>query len=183
MKKKNKTGISAEDKHLFRQAVSGVNRLRSDTVHHDLPRPRPIPIQRKLDDAQVIKDMMSDHLDIADVETGEELIFSRQGISPQQMRKLRRGQFSIGGQLDLHGMTSDTARSALATFIHNCQASGIRCVRVIHGKGHGSRQKIPVLKNKLNRWLRQKDEVLAFCSAKASDGGTGAVYVLIKKAT
>ena len=181
MKKKKKAIVSAQDKHLFRQAVSGVNRLDYDTVDHDLPRPRPIPIQHKRDEAQVIKDMMSDHFDIADVETGEELIFSRQGISPQQMRKLRRGQFSIGGQLDLHGMTSEMARTALATFLRDSQIAGIRCVRIIHGKGNGSRQKIPILKNKVNRWLRQKDEVLAFCSAKPIDGGTGAVYVLLKK--
>lgn len=180
MKRRRKATISLEDKALFRQAVSGVRRLHSDKVHHETPQPYPIPVQHKRDEEQVVRDMMSDYLSIDEVETGEELVFSRDGISPQQMRKLRRGQFSIGGQLDLHGMTSDDARAALAAFIHRSQAAGIRCVRIIHGKGHGSRQKIPVLKNKVNRWLRQRDEVLAFCSAPPQDGGTGAVYVLLK---
>ena len=180
MKKRTKTTISSEDVELFQQEVADVDRLHSDKVHHELPTPRPIPLQHQLDEEKVLQDMMSDHLDIADVETGEELVFSRPGISLQQMRKLRRGQFSVGGQLDLHGMTIDVARTALATFLRDSQISGIRCVRIIHGKGHGSKQKIPVLKNKVNRWLRQRDEVLAFSSAHPKDGGTGAVYVLIK---
>ena len=181
MKKKKKDGLCDDDINLFRQEVADVKPLDNDTVSHDLPRPRPIPRQQAQDEAQVLQDMMSDYLDIADVETGEELIFRRQSISPQQMRKLRRGQFSIGAQLDLHGMTVDAARSALATFIRDSQVAGIRCIRIIHGKGHGSHQKIPILKNKVNRWLRQKDEVLAFCSAKPNDGGTGAIYVLLKR--
>jgi len=181
MKKWKKTTLSSEDQALFQQSIKGTQRLHSDKVHHNPPKPRPRRLNHPNHDDEDTADLMSDHFNIADVETSEALSFSRPGVSPLQMRKLRRGQIATAGQLDLHGMTIEQARTTLANYIHACFAEGIRCIRVIHGKGHGSKEKTPILKNKVNRWLRQKNEVLAFCSALPRDGGTGAVYILFKK--
>jgi DNA-nicking Smr family endonuclease len=86
----------------------------------------------------------------------------------------------VAAELDLHGMTSELARSALREFMAECRRRDHRCVRIIHGKGRGSSNRGPVLKGKVNRWLRQRDDVLAFCSARPVDGGTGALYVLLR---
>jgi len=143
-------------------------------------RVRAVPQQRLLDDAAVVQEMFSDGLDPADLETGDELLFVRGGLQHNVLRKLRRGQYSIGAELDLHGFTAADARQALALFLHACRERRVRCVRIIHGKGNGSLHRLPVLKGKVNHWLQQRDEVLAFCSARPMDGGTGAVYVLLK---
>jgi DNA-nicking Smr family endonuclease len=169
-----------EDVRLFREAVGPVRELDHGRHHHDTPGPPPIPVQRRLDEQRVLEDLLADGLDPADLETGEELLYVRQGLPYAVLRRLRRGQFSVGDQLDLHGMTVDEARVALASFLHDVRRRGQRCVRVIHGKGIRSRLGQPVLKVKVSHWLRQRDEVLAFCSARPVDGGTGAVYVLLK---
>jgi len=114
-------------------------------------------------------------------ETGEELLHVRPGLQQTVIRKLRRGQYAIEAELDLHGATVTQAREAVDEFLGAARERGKRCVRIIHGKGHSSVGKMPVLKGKVNSWLRQKDEVLAFCSARPNDGGTGAVYVLLKR--
>jgi len=113
------------------------------------------------------------------VESGEQLAFMRPQVSRQVMRRLRRGQFAIQQEIDLHGMTVDQAQTHLRAFIHDCSLSGFRCVRVIHGKGLRSGQRGPVLKTMVNSWLPKWREVLAFCSAPPQDGGTGALYVLL----
>jgi DNA-nicking Smr family endonuclease len=95
------------------------------------------------------------------------------------MRKLRRGQFSSRAELDLHGLRSEEARRTVAEFLHAARERNLRCVRIIHGKGRGSGARGPVLKQKLGSWLRQRSEVLAFCSARPADGGSGALYVLL----
>ena len=141
----------------------------------------PRPVFRQLDDAEVLRDLLSDHFDPADMETGEELIYVRSGLQQRTLRKLRRGMFVVAAELDLHGMTVPIARSAVAAFLHQCQRRGVQCARVIHGKGRGSRHRAPVLKQKVAGWLKQRDEVLAYCSARGYDGGTGAVYVLLKR--
>lgn len=107
-------------------------------------------------------------------------MYAREGLGKQHLRKLRRGHWSIRDQLDLHGMTSDQARPAVAGFISRCAAEGLRCIRIIHGKGLGSPGREPVLKKKLSRWLAQRDEVLAFCQAPPAEGGSGAVLVLLR---
>lgn len=169
------------DDELFREMVDGVRPLAQDKASPYRQKPPARPIKRQEDDKQVIKDMMSDPIALDEIETGEELLFARAGVQPNVIRKLRRGQFSIEAELDLHRMTSDEARQAIAQFLPLMGQNGKRCVRVIHGKGHGSFNNTPVLKNKLNHWLRQRDEVLAFCSARPVDGGTGAIYVLLKR--
>jgi len=179
----DKPKISDADRDLFRKHIKHVRKLKHEKVHHEAakPRPRPLPFQRIADDKQVLDDMFSDEYTIEDVETGEELYFARHGLQQKLLKQLRRGQLSITAELDLHGMIVYEARIALSQFLKDCQKHGERCVRIIHGKGHGSRQKLPVLKNKVNHWLQQRDEILAFCSARPVDGGTGAVYVLLKR--
>ncbi|MDH5446784.1 MAG: Smr/MutS family endonuclease [Gammaproteobacteria bacterium] len=171
-----------ENEHdLFRELMDDVRPLQQDKTAPYRPKKPPRPIKREQDEKQVIRDMMSDPVSIDELETGEELLFSRSGIQPNVMRKLRRGQFSIEAELDLHRLTSDQARQAVAEFLPEMSQLDKRCVRIIHGKGHGSFNKTPVIKNKLNHWLQQRDEVLAFCSARPVDGGTGAIYVLLRK--
>ena len=121
--------------------------------------------------------------DIDEVETGagESLRFRRPIVGRQTMRKLSKGSFSVQSELDLHGMTVPQARGALRTFIGESLLPGYTCVRVVHGKGLGSGTRGPVLKGKVNNWLRQWQEVLAFVSTRQVDGGTGAVYVLLRK--
>lgn len=169
------------EKALFQEAMRDVKPLYCDKIPLQTPRPLPIPRQRYLDEAQVRQDMLSEYYDPALIETGEELLFIRPGIQHTLLEKLRRGHFSIRAELDLHGMIVRVARLEVANFLHYCRDNNIRCARIVHGKGYGSWQKRPVLKTKLNKWLRQCDEVLAFCSARPIDGGTGAVYVLIKR--
>ena len=176
-----KSRISKEDSELFRSTVGSVRPLQHDKIELQPPRVKPIPRQIWRDEQQVLRDMLSDDIDTAELETGEEMLFTRPGLQHNLLRKLRRGQFSVGSQLDLHGLTVPEARQALADFLRACQMRQMHCVRIIHGKGHGSPHKLPVLKNKVNSWLQQRDEVLAFCSARAVDGGTGAVYVLLKR--
>jgi DNA-nicking Smr family endonuclease len=115
------------------------------------------------------------------METGEELIFQRPNVGRKVMRQLRRGNYSLQEEIDLHGLTADEAQVELHGFIKQCSIDGIRCVRVVHGKGLGSGPKGPVLKAGVNRWLTQWEEVAAFCSAQPRDGGTGAVYVLLSQ--
>lgn len=171
---------SDDDKQLFRQSIGRVRRLRSNTVEPVAARPPPVPRQRQLDDRLVLDEMLSDDVDTTDLETGDELWFSRSGLQKRVLQKLRRGQYALQGELDLHGMTVAVARSALVQFLAECRAHRHRCVRIVHGKGLGSARQLPVLKGKVAGWLRQRDDVLAFCSARRTEGGSGAVYVLLK---
>jgi DNA-nicking Smr family endonuclease len=173
--------IDPEDQALFRQAMADVRRLSGAREHPEKPRPPPEPRQTEADEARVLVDMLSDDFDPIDEATGEELLFARIGIQKQVLRKLRQGKFALEAELDLHGLRVTEARQRLILFLNQCRDRGLRCVRIIHGKGLGSQQKQPVLKGKTSHWLQQRDEVLAFCSARPVDGGTGAVYVLLKR--
>lgn len=167
---------------LFRRAVADVVPL-PPSNHAEVARPRPKPVarQRLRDEQQVLVDALADPLDWdAALSTGEELVFSRPGVPTAALRKLRRGGWVIQGELDLHGHTGDEARIALAAFLNRCMKDDRRCVRIIHGKGHGSKNRLPVLKNKVRHWLTQREDVLAFCQARTVDGGAGAVIVLLK---
>lgn len=168
---------------LFRDAVGDARPLKHDNKRAPQPRRiKPVPQQRLADERAAIQDLLSDRYDPSEVETGEELLFHRPGIQTSVLRKLRRGQYIVEAELDLHGRVVAEARGMVADFIRSSQLHGFRCVRIVHGKGLSSAGKLPVLKGKVNSWLRQKDEVLAFCSARSYDGGTGAVYVLLKRA-
>lgn len=170
---------------LFRRAVADAVPLAPpNRANIARPRPKPIARQRLRDEQQVMTDALSDPWDWESVvSTGEELVFVRPGVSTATLRKLRRGGWVIQGELDLHGHTGDEARSALAAFLNRCMIEDRRCVRIIHGKGYGSKNRLPVLKNKVRHWLMQREDVLAFCQARAVDGGAGAVIVLLKSST
>jgi DNA-nicking Smr family endonuclease len=140
----------------------------------------PVAAQRLQDNHAVLHASLSDEMDIERLlETDDGLSFKRPELGPDVTRKLRKGTWALQGQLDLHGMRSDEARQALADFVRHATAQGWRCVRVIHGKGLGSPGRQPVLKAKVQRWLIQKREVLAWVQAKASEGGSGALVVLL----
>ncbi|MES2959541.1 MAG: Smr/MutS family protein [Pseudomonadota bacterium] len=149
----------------------------------DLPRPAvaPEPRQRQQDEARALAATLSDDLDVSTLlDTDAALSYRRAGIGPDVLSRLRRGQWSIQRQLDLHGLRRDQARDALSAFIRQAEREGLRCVRVVHGKGNGSPGREPVLKDKVKRWLVQKDQVIAFTQASAADGGHGALLVLLR---
>ena len=173
--------LDPQDRALFRRAVGPVEPLRCDRIEPVRCHPAPIPRFTEADERQVLADAMSNWFEPADMDTGEELYYRQEGVQQAVLRKLRRGQFQVGAALDLHGMTVTTAREALGEFLHRARRDSLGCVRIIHGKGNGSRHRGPVLKPKINHWLRQRDEVLAFCSARPMDGGTGAIYVLLRR--
>ena len=169
---------------LFEMAVNGARPL-SKNAHTRLTpqpqKPKPIPHQFLRDERQALVDSLSDHYVPAhELETGEELLYLRTGHAPDILSKLRRGYWVIQAAIDLHGLISDEARLYVAEFLADCKKRGIRCVRIVHGKGLGSRNKEPVLKHKLRNWLIQKDEVIAYAQARKQDGGSGAVIVLLK---
>ena len=183
MSKRRGTPDRAEqDADAFREAVKDAIPLpdKGRVVHAPL-RPAPLPTQRLADDRKVLQDSLSDTpLLEPDLESGDALAFLRPGMSPQVLRKLRSGVWVMQDQLDLHGLRVDEARALLAEFLSAAHRRGLRCVRVIHGKGWGSKNREPVLKRKVAGWLAQRGQVLAYCEARPADGGGGAVVVLLQ---
>lgn len=166
---------------LFQEAVKDARPIKTNRVVHPTKKPKPVPKQFMRDERQALVDSLSDHFIPAhELESGEELLYLRDGQSPIVLNKLRRGKWVIQAHIDLHGLISDEARAYVSEFISDCKKKSIRCVRIVHGKGLGSRNKEPILKNKLRGWLMQKDEVIAYAQAKQQDGGSGAVVVLLK---
>ena len=170
------------DRELFASTVGSVVPLRTRARPLiERPRPKPLPRQRERDEAAVLVESISDEFDVESLlETDDALSYRRRGIAPEVVRKLRRGVWAIQAQLDLHGLRRDEARERLNRFVHDAKRAGLRCVRVIHGKGNGSPGRAPVLKGKVRGWLVQKSEVIAFTQARASDGGHGALIVLLR---
>ena len=141
----------------------------------------PIPEQTRRDERAALEESLSGARSIDDaIESGDELVFLREGLSRQLLRKLRRGHWVVQDELDLHGMNRLQAAASVAEFLRHCRVRRVRCVRIVHGKGLGSRNREPVLKGKLRKWLVVRDDVLAFCQAPAADGGSGALLVLLK---
>ncbi|MEZ7847197.1 MAG: DNA-nicking Smr family endonuclease [Polaromonas sp.] len=173
------------EKELFSHSIGPIKAL---PVRHgpgqkaqiSIVQPAPIPVQLQLDEQAVMREALSDEFDgDALLDTDEALSFRRPGIGVDVVRKLRRGAWRIQGQLDLHGLRRDDARDTLSKFIREAQKTGWRCVRVVHGKGLGSPGKTPVLKGRVQSWLIQKIEVLAFAQARPAEGGAGALVVLL----
>lgn len=172
----------ADDEALLREALKDVAPM-PDPGKATLRRkaPKPVPVQRLRDNEQVLQESLSDHIPLeVGLETGDELVFLRDGLSNMVLRKLRRGHWVTQDQLDLHGLRSEEARQLLVAFLNEALANGLRCVRIVHGKGLRSENREPVLKRKVGNWLAQRDEVLAFVQARPEDGGSGAVVVLLK---
>ncbi|HEX2531208.1 MAG TPA: Smr/MutS family protein [Burkholderiaceae bacterium] len=171
-----------QEADLFRRAIGDVTPLAStDKLAPAAPRPAPVARQHLADEHAALQESLSDEFSVESLlDTDETLSFARNGIGRDTLRKLRRGHWVVQGQLDLHGLRTDEARETLAEFLRNAGKRGARCVRVIHGKGLGSVNKEPVLKNKVRNWLAQKEEVIAFCQARPADGGAGALMVLLR---
>lgn len=171
-----------EDIRAFREAVKGTRPLRATPrVRPHRPKPKPRAQFRRLGEAEVLEDSLQLSPADLEVEFGEELTFRRSGIQDAVMKRLRRGYYRVESELDLHGFTVPEAKSELRDFLARVIARQYRCVRIIHGKGRGSGPRGPVIKQAVNVILRRTDLVVAFCSARPVDGGTGAIYVLLQR--
>ncbi|ALC01642.1 DNA mismatch repair protein MutS [Burkholderia pseudomallei] len=173
---------AAADADLFRREIGAIKPLAAPPrAASGRLAPAPVPKHTRQDEEAVLSETLSDEFDPETLlDTDETLYYHRPGVSRDVVRKLRSGAWIVQAQLDLHGMRRDEAREALAEFIRESGKKGLRCLRVIHGKGLGSIGKEPVLKGKVRAWLVQKDEVIAFCQARGHDGGAGAVLVLLQ---
>ena len=172
----------AREADLFRDEVADAVPLApSGRADPKRPPPPAEPRQRALDERAVLDASLSDEIGLEQyLETDEALSYRRHGIGADIVRRLRRGEWTVKGQIDLHGLRADDAREALTAFLNRALRDDWRCVRVIHGKGLGSAGREPVLKAKVPRWLVQRQEVLAFCQARPNDGGAGALIVLLR---
>ncbi|MGQ0586812.1 MAG: Smr/MutS family protein [Gammaproteobacteria bacterium] len=167
-----------DDSGLFRAAVKDVKPLKPGGRRPPEPRrPAPRPLQHEADEREALRESREGPLP----DVGDELLYRGAGIQDAVFRRLRRGTYRVGAVLDLHGLRWDEARPEMTRFLAASRDAGARCVRIIHGKGLRSKGDGPVLKQRLDGWLRQRSEVLAFCSARREDGGTGAVYVLLRE--
>jgi len=166
---------------LFARSVGPVHALRDRQLAQvETPRPAAHPRQRELDEQAALAESLSDEVNLESLLlTDDGLSFRRPGIGPDVLVKLRRGHWSLQGQIDLHGCTRDEARELLASYIRDSHRLGRRCLRVVHGKGHGSPGRQPVLKSRVQRWLAQSAEVIAFAQASGPQGGAGALMVLL----
>ncbi len=172
--------IDDDEARIFREAMAGVRRLDCDRLPTQQRQRRPPPPPTAVE-LPIPEPPWSDVIGSPPLSADLPLSFARPGLQNNVLRRLRRGQYSVEGELDLHGLTRREARRALWAFLQQMQCRGARCVRVIHGKGHRSAGEGAVLKQSVDSWLRQAQGVLAFCSARREDGGTGAVYVLLKR--
>jgi DNA-nicking Smr family endonuclease len=172
----------ADDREALRRALAGVKPLaRPRRQAPRKPAPAPIPLQTRRDERAVLAESLAGPLSVDEaLETGIELTYLRDGLPRLMLRRLRRGHWAVQDDLDLHGMNRVEAAEQVALFVRAAAARGLRCVRIVHGKGLGSKNREPVLKGKLRAWLTPRDEVLAYCQAPAAWGGSGALLVLLK---
>ncbi len=166
----------------FREAIGDVTPLNGNRrVEHKLTPHPPIAHKRREDDQLVLVASVSDEFEIDTLlHTDDELSFRRPGVGADVLRRLRRGEWVIQDEIDLHGCRTDEARELLADFMRDAGKRGLRCIRVVHGKGLGSKGRQPVLKGKTKVWLAQREDVIAFCQARSTEGGSGALVVLLK---
>ena len=167
---------------LFRHVVGTVAPLADkNRVEPNRPLPPPKPLKREQDEANVLREALEAPLSFQDrLDIGDESAFLREGLARRVLTDLRRGRWVIQRELDLHGNNRDEARAELGHFLAEALDQGLRCVRIIHGKGHGSPGRISILKQLSRGWLMQRNEILAFCQARPHDGGDGALMVLLR---
>lgn len=171
--------VSPEDLELFRSAVRDTEPLTGDP-RADPYRRRPRLNRSKRQARPTLEEGFTELLSESEIETEAFLEFARPGVQKRLFADLRRGRIEVERSLDLHGLTISYAAATLADFLADCHRQRIRCVHIVHGKGRGSEDRQPILKHQLNVWLRQRSDVMAFCSCQPRDGGTGAVYALLR---
>ena len=166
----------------FVLAMSGVEPLPDRNLAAlDSPRPQPAPQQSLADRQAVLHESLHAPIALQDrLEGGDEAAYLRPGLAQTVLRDLRRGRWVVQDEIDLHGLNREQARHLIAGFLHTCLHQGKRCLRIVHGKGHGSPHKLSVLRQLVRGWLAQRHEVLAYCQAKPQDGGEGALLVLLR---
>lgn len=169
-----------DDRELFRKFVGEIQPLKSNRIHiKNNNKPKPVPKKRVHEPEPGQGNPQFEIL--TNLSISDSLCYVGPGLQKRVLRRLKRGYFEIEAELDLHGLTAREAKRLLANFLNRCTADRLRCIHIIHGRGYRSSGQIPILKNKLNLWLRQHLQVLAFCSSSPADGGTGAVYVLLRR--
>lgn len=180
MKRRAPAPIHDDDSRLFREAIGDVRPLKPVQPPPAAAKPVPHPHMLEADEAAVPGELLDMAFDPALLEIGEELSYLRDGYPPKLLRQLKRGQFSVQDDIDLHQMNAAAAQASIVMFLAEAKQHGLRCVRIVHGKGLRSRSAGPVLKVLTDRMLRRRDDVIAFASARPAMGGTGAVVVLLK---
>lgn len=175
--------MNDDDANLFVESMRGVKPLAKPAVIKAKstaakPKPKPIPVFSLADQQSLLEESLAPP-DFNQIETGDTLTWHKPGIQKNVLRKLRQGHYAVKGELDLHGLNQAQAKQSVARFLSNAVLHGHSCVRIIHGKGNRSEYG-PVLKRAIGGWLVKRQEVIAFASAPRHDGGTGAIYVLIK---
>lgn len=158
---------------------AGVKRLKQDKIAPYRPPLPTVARQRQLDNERVMEELLAESDETTSFESGDELKFLRAGHSSRLLKKLRRGDYAIQDELDLHGLVVAEAKQETHAFVNECARDRVRAIRIVHGKGRNSAGRTPVLKNMLLGWLSKNQHVLAVCSTPANDGGSGAVYVLL----
>jgi DNA-nicking Smr family endonuclease len=173
--------VSDDDSNLFRRSIEGARPLKTGQRVPE-PKKKPPPRARfaRADEEKALAESLEADIETIEADNGDGLRYHRPHVGRRTMRRLARGKYAVQAEIDLHGMTVAEAKPRLQTFVERCARNGKLCISIVHGKGLGSGERGPVLKNAVNRWLRQWDHVLAFVSARQVDGGTGAVYVLLK---
>lgn len=184
MPKKGEQPLLPEEIALFRAAVADARPLKPhNRIHHHKPAPSPQARQHLADEHQALQESLHGAIGLQDrLEGGDEPSYLRPGLANSVLRDLRRGRWVIQDEIDLHGQNRDEARLLLATFIAQALQEGVRCVRVVHGKGLRSPGKQAILRQLVRGWLMQKNEVLAYCQARPQDGGEGALIALLRSA-
>ncbi|MBC7456426.1 MAG: Smr/MutS family protein [Massilia sp.] len=182
--------LAKEEANVFRGAISDVKPIAVSDRYvapiATVTAPRSAPAKARTgaeENAAVLRESLSDQFDVDGLlDDDPTLSYSASGVGRDVVRKLRKRHWPVQDELDLHGMTRDTARDQVGDFLRRAMRRGVRCVRVIHGKGYGSAGGEPVLRAMVHSWLVQKDDVVAFCVANKADGGHGALIVLLKPA-
>lgn len=176
---KNKHLSSDKDSQLFREFVGDTKPLVSDEQYSFEGKPKPKPIKKVFNLKENLHDVVFQEAD--NIQATDSLFFSRDGLQHKTIKKLKRGAFAIDEKIDLHGLNKQEAQLLLYEFLTEQASQHRRCLLIVHGKGMGSLNSRPVLKNLVFKLLKNEPSVLAFTSAQARDGGTGAVYVLLRK--
>lgn len=180
MKRRAPARIDDDDVRMFREAIGPVRELVATAAPPPVARPAPHPHMFEADEAAVPRELLDMAFDPGLLEIGEELSYLRDGYPPKLLKQLKRGQFSVQDDIDLHQMNTAAAQVTIIEFLAEARRAGLRCVRIVHGKGLRSRAAGPVLKGLTDRMLRRRDDVIAFASARPMQGGTGAVVVLLR---